>query len=70
MRYSSERKYRKYVKEYSFLSFARKCGDKYGKKLIDTEAKTGTDAAKSFCLTSSAKNVRSYRSIDWKKYSR
>ena len=35
MRYSTEL-VRKYVKGYGFLSFARKVGDKYGKKLIDT----------------------------------
>ena len=29
-----------------FLSFARKFGDKYGKKLMDTATKTGIDAAK------------------------
>ena len=29
-----------------FLSFAREFGDKYGKKLMDTETKTGIDAAK------------------------
>ena len=46
MRYSTEPKYRKYVKEYDFLSFARKFGDKYGKKLIDTATKTGIDVAK------------------------
>ena len=46
MRYSTEPKYRKYVKGYGFLSFARKFGDKYGKKLMDTAAKTGIDAAK------------------------
>ena len=46
MRYSTEPKYRKYVKDYDFLSFARKFGDKYGKKLVDTATKTGTDAAK------------------------
>ena len=28
------------------MSFARKFGDKYGKKLIDTSTKTGIDAAK------------------------
>ena len=28
------------------MSFARKFGDKYGKKLIDTATKTGIDAAK------------------------
>ena len=33
MRYSTEPKYRKYVEGYGILSFARKFGDKYGKKL-------------------------------------
>ena len=46
MRYSTKPKYRKYVKRYDFLLFARKLGDKYGKKLIDTITKTGIDAAK------------------------
>ena len=46
MRYSTEPKFRKYVKGYGFLSFAKKFGDKYGKKLIDTAIKTGIDAAK------------------------
>ena len=44
MRYSTEPKYRKYVKGYGFLSFARKVGDKYGKNLINTATKTGIDA--------------------------
>ena len=39
MRYSIEPKYRKSVEEYGLLSFARKFGDKYGKKLIDTATK-------------------------------
>ena len=46
MRYSTEPKYRKYVKGYGFLSFARKFGDKYGKKLMDTTTKTWIDTAK------------------------
>ena len=46
MRYSTETKFRKYVKGYGFLSFARKFGDKYGKKLMDVATKTGIDAAK------------------------
>ena len=46
MRYSTEPRFRKYVEGYSFLSFARKFGDKYGKKLMDTAIKTGIDAAK------------------------
>ena len=46
MRYSTEPRFRKYVKGYGFLSFARNFGDKYGKILMDTATKTGTDAAK------------------------
>ena len=46
MRYSTESRFRKYVKDYGFLSFARKFGDKYGKKLMDTTTKTGIDAVK------------------------
>ena len=46
MRYLTEPKVRKYVKGYGFLSFARKVGDKYGKKLMDTAIKTEIDAAK------------------------
>ena len=37
MKYSTEPKFRKYVKGYSYLSFARRFGDKYGKKLIDKQ---------------------------------
>ena len=48
MRYSTEPKFRKYVKGYGFLPFARKFGDKDGKKLVDTvKKKTGIGAAKS-----------------------
>ena len=36
MRYSLEPNYRRYVKGYGFLSFARKLGDKYGKKIMNT----------------------------------
>ena len=46
MRYSTEPRFKKYVKGYGFLSFTRKFGDKYGKKLIDTATKTGIDASK------------------------
>ena len=42
MRYSLESTYRRYVKGYGFLSFARKFGDKYGKKLMNTATKVGT----------------------------
>ena len=46
MRYSTEPRFRKYVKGYGFLPFARKFGHKYGKKLIDATTKAGIDAAK------------------------
>ena len=46
MRYSAELRFRKYVKGYGSLSFSRKCGNKYSKKLMDTATKTGMDAAK------------------------
>ena len=46
MKYSTEPRFRKYVNGYAFLPFARKFGDNYGKKLIDTETKTGTDVTK------------------------
>ena len=54
MRYSLGPRKRKYVEGYGFLSFARKFGDKYGKKIMDTETKTGIDAAK----TASKRNVQ------------
>ena len=41
MRYSMEPRFRKYVKGYGFLSFARKF-----RELMDTATKTGIDAAK------------------------
>ena len=45
MRYSAEQRFGKYVKGYGFLSFARKFGNKYIKKLKDTaKKKTGIDA--------------------------
>ena len=46
MRYLTEPRFRKYVKGYGFLSFAKTFGNKYGKKLMDTATKTGIDAAK------------------------
>ena len=45
MIYSTAPRLRKYVKGYEFLYFARKVGDKYGKKLMDTARKTGIVAA-------------------------
>ena len=66
MRYSTERKYRKYVKGYGFLSFVRKFGDKYGKKLMDTATKIGIDATRTASRRLVQKNCRSYRKLNWK----
>ena len=41
MRSSKEPRFRKYVKGYGFLSFARNFSDKYCKKLMDTATKIG-----------------------------
>ena len=51
MRYSTEPKHRKYDKRLFekidlLLPFARKFGDKYGKKLMHAATKTGIEAAK------------------------
>ena len=45
MRYSIGPKFRKYVKGYNFLTFAKKFGNKHGNKLMDTATKTEIDAA-------------------------
>ena len=37
MRHFLELEYRKYVKGYGFLSFARNFGDKYGKFIINSK---------------------------------
>ena len=58
MRYSTEPKY---VQGYGFLSFARRLGDSYGKKLIDTATKTGIDAAKTASKRVVQKIGRGYR---------
>ena len=66
MRYSTEPRFRKYVKGYDFLSFARKFGNEYGKKLIDIGTKTGMDAAKIASKRVLQKNCRNYRRFDKK----
>ena len=57
MRYSTEPRFRKYIKGYGFLSFSRKFGDKYGKKLMETATKTGIDAAKTTSKSVVQKNA-------------
>ena len=44
--YSIERRTRKYVKEYGFLSFERNLFNKYGKQSLHTVTTTGLDALK------------------------
>ena len=60
MRYSLEPEYRKYVKGYGFLSFARRLGDKYGisfaKKLGD-KGKSVISSAKTKKLMIMATNA-------------
>ena len=46
MRYSTEPRFRKYVKGYGFLSFPKEFGNKYAKNLMDTATKTGIDATR------------------------
>ena len=46
MRYPTEPRFRKYIKGYGSLSFAKKFGNKYSKKLMVTATKTRRDAAK------------------------
>ena len=46
MKYSTEPRFRKNVKGYGFLSFARNFGNKYGKESLDAVTKTGMNAAK------------------------
>ena len=59
MRYSTKPKFRKYVKGYGFLSFARKFGDTYGKILMNTATKTRLDAGKTASKTVVQKNAES-----------
>ena len=66
MRYSTEPRFRKYIKGYGFLSFAKEFGNKYGKKLMDTATKTGMDAAKTASKRVVQKNCRRYKRFDWK----
>ena len=51
MRYQLEPRYRKYVHGYGFLSFARKFGNKYGKKIMDTAVNTKNRYSKKFINT-------------------
>ena len=63
MRYSTEPRFRKYIKGYGFLSFSRKFGDKYGKILMKTATKTGIDAAKTASKRVAQKNAEATRDL-------
>ena len=67
MKCSTEPRFRKYVKGYGFLSFARKFGDKYGKKLVDTTTKTGIDAGKTASKRVVQKTAEATGDLLWNK---
>ena len=69
MKYSTETKYRKYVKGYGFLSFARKFVDKYGKWLMDTATKTRIDAAKAASKRVVQKTAEATGDLIWNEIS-
>ena len=63
MRHSLEPEYRKFVKGYGFLSFARSFGDKYGKKLVDSAKNSGlkkvvTETSKNFAINCIKKGIK------------
>ena len=61
-----EPKHRKYVKGYGFLSFAKKIGNKYGKKIMEAATKTEIDAAKTASKRVVQKSCRSNWRFNWK----
>ena len=63
MRYSTEPKFRKYVKGYGFLSFARRFGDKCGKKLMYTATKLKIEAAKTSSKWVGQKTAKATRDL-------
>ena len=67
MRYLAEPRFRKYVKGHGFLSFVRKFGDKYGKKLMDTATKIGIDAAKTVSKRVVQKTAEATGDLIWNK---
>ena len=63
MRYLTEPRYRKYVKGFDFLSFARKLADKYGKKLMDTAIKKEQILQKLLLLKEQFKKLQKLQEI-------
>ena len=66
MRYSTEPKYRKYVKGYDFPSFKRKFGDKYEKKINGYWNKIGIDVAKTASKRVVQKTAETTYLLNWK----
>ena len=67
MKYLTEPGLRKYAKGDGFLSFTRKFGDKYGKKLLDTATKGGIDAAKGASKKVVHKTAEATGDLIWNK---
>ena len=67
MRYWTEPRFRKYVNGYGFLSFDKKCGNKYGKKVMHTATKTGIDAAKTTSKRLVLKTAEATGDLIWNK---
>ena len=64
MRYSTEPRFRKYVKGYGFSHLKENLvKNKYDKKLIDTATKTGTDATKTASKRVVQKTVEATRDL-------
>ena len=56
MRYSLEPSYRRYIIGYGFLPFAKKFGDKYGKKLMNIAVNTKNMHGKKIMDTAKKRN--------------
>ena len=67
MRYSLKPTYRIYVKGYGVLSFARKFGDKYGKKSIKTATKVGTSKYDKKIIDTTKKEGTNFTKTDGKR---
>ena len=67
MRYSFEPTYIRYVKKYGFLLFARKFRDKYGKKLMNTATKVGTNKYRKKVVDTTKKEGTNFAKIAGKK---
>ena len=64
MRYSTEPRFRKYVKGYGFRHLQENLvKNKYGKRLIDTATKTETDATKTASKRVVQKTVEATRDL-------